>query len=45
MAGFIGTILFDLVGLLITGSWWDIPEILGAKNRFRLDLWSCGTLR
>jgi hypothetical protein len=31
-AGFIGTILFDLVGLLITGNWWDIPEILGAKT-------------
>ena len=32
LAGFIGTILFDLVGLLITGNWWDIPEILGAKT-------------
>ncbi|MFI1742951.1 hypothetical protein [Thalassobellus sediminis] len=32
IAGFIGTILFDLVGLIITGNWWDIPEILGAKT-------------
>jgi hypothetical protein len=32
LAGIIGTILFDLVGLLITGTWWDIPGILGAKT-------------
>jgi hypothetical protein len=32
LAGFLGTILFDLVGLLITGNWWDIPAILGAKT-------------
>ena len=32
IAGFIGTILFDLAGLLITGNWWDIPAILGAKT-------------
>jgi len=32
LAGIIGTILFDLVGLLITGTWWDIPAILGAKT-------------
>ena len=32
VAGFLGTILFDLVGLLITGNWWDIPGILGAKT-------------
>ncbi len=32
LAGIIGTILFDLVGLLITGNWWDIPGILGAKT-------------
>ncbi len=31
-AGFLGTILFDIVGLLITGTWWDIPTILGAKT-------------
>jgi len=32
IAGFIGTILFDLVGLFLTGTWWDIPGILGAKT-------------
>ncbi len=32
LAGFLGTILFDLVGLLLTGNWWDIPGILGAKT-------------
>jgi hypothetical protein len=32
IAGFLGTILFDLVGLLLTGKWWDIPGILGAKT-------------
>ena len=32
IAGVLGTILFDLVGLLFTGKWWDIPGILGAKT-------------
>ncbi len=32
LAGFLGTILFDLIGLLITGNWWDIPSILGVKT-------------
>ena len=32
IAGLIGTILFDLAGLLFTGTWWDIPGILGAKT-------------
>jgi len=32
IAGFLGTVLFDLVGLLITGNWWGIPGILGAKT-------------
>ena len=32
IAGFLGTMLFDLVGLLITGNWWDIPNILGVKT-------------
>jgi len=32
LAGIIGTILFDLAGLLLTGNWWDIPETLGAKT-------------
>jgi hypothetical protein len=32
IAGVLGTLLFDLVGYLITGTWWDIPGILGAKT-------------
>ena len=32
LAGILGTILFDLVGLLLTGNWWDIPGTLGAKT-------------
>lgn len=28
LAGLIGTLLFDLVGLLLTGTWWDIPAVL-----------------
>ncbi len=35
-AGFLGIILFDVVGLLITGTWWDIPTTLGAKTGFGL---------
>jgi len=27
-AGVIGTLLFDIVGLLFTGTWWDIPGVL-----------------
>lgn len=27
-AGIIGTLLFDFVGLLLTGTWWDIPGVL-----------------
>jgi len=36
LAGFLGTILFDLVGLIITGNWWDIPGILGTKTSLGL---------
>ena len=32
IAGILGTILFDIVGLLLTGNWWDIPGLLGAKT-------------
>ena len=32
IAGIIGTILFDIVGLLLTGNWWDIPGLLGEKT-------------
>ncbi len=28
VAGIIGTVLFDIVGLLFTGTWWDIPGAL-----------------
>ena len=32
IAGILGTILFDFVGLIFTGNWWDIPGVLGAKT-------------
>ena len=32
IAGILGTILFDIVGLLLTGKWWDIPSLLGTKT-------------
>lgn len=28
LAGVAGTVLFDLVGLLLAGTWWDIPGVL-----------------
>lgn len=28
LAGIIGTLLFDLAGLAIAGTWWDIPGVL-----------------
>ncbi|MFT7536608.1 MAG: hypothetical protein ACI85K_002562 [Hyphomicrobiaceae bacterium] len=31
LAGLLGTLAFDILGLLITGAWWDIPQLLGAK--------------
>lgn len=31
LAGIAGTVVFDLIGLLLTGKWWDIPGLLGAK--------------
>ncbi|WP_193213793.1 hypothetical protein [Luteolibacter marinus] len=30
IAGIIGTVLFDLVGLAFTGTWWDIPGVLAS---------------
>jgi hypothetical protein len=36
LAGILGTILFDLVGLLLTGNWWDIPRTLGVKTELGL---------
>ena len=32
IAGIIGTVLFDIVGFLFTGQWWDIPGLLGQKT-------------
>ena len=32
IAGLAGTVLFDIAGLLFTGEWWDVPELLGAKT-------------
>lgn len=32
LAGIVGTLLFDLVGLVFTGQWWDIPGLLGQKT-------------
>ena len=31
LAGLIGTFVFDGLGLLLTGQWWDIPGLLGMK--------------
>lgn len=31
LAGLAGTLVFDLLGLVLTGQWWDIPGLLGAK--------------
>lgn len=31
LAGIAGTVVFDVVGLVFTGTWWDIPALLGAK--------------
>ncbi len=31
LTGLAGTIVFDLLGLLLAGQWWDIPGLLGMK--------------
>jgi nicotinamidase-related amidase len=31
LAGVLGTLALDLTGLLLTGEWWDIPQLLGSK--------------
>ncbi len=31
IAGIIGTIVFDLVGFIAMGQWWDIPALLAGK--------------
>jgi hypothetical protein len=32
VAGVLGTILFDLAGLIFSGQWWDVPALLGEKT-------------
>ena len=32
IAGFLGTILFDLFGLVMGMGWWDIPGLLGEQT-------------
>ena len=32
IAGIIGTLLFDLFGLMMGMGWWDIPAMLGSKT-------------
>ncbi|TVR30529.1 MAG: hypothetical protein EA390_07890 [Balneolaceae bacterium] len=32
IAGFLGTILFDLFGLVMGMGWWDIPNLLGEQT-------------
>ena len=32
VAGILGTIAFDIVGYFFTGSFWDIPALLGQKT-------------
>lgn len=34
VAGLVGTVVFDLIGFLMTGQWWDIPALLGDKLGF-----------
>jgi hypothetical protein len=31
IAGIIGTVVFDMVGVIAMGQWWDIPALLGEK--------------
>jgi hypothetical protein len=31
IAGIIGTVVFDMIGLIAMGQWWDIPVLLGEK--------------
>jgi len=32
IGGILGTLAFDIVGFLFTGTWWDIPSLLGEKT-------------
>lgn len=31
IAGLVGTLVVDIVGVALTGTWWDIPNLLAAK--------------
>ncbi len=31
LAGLAGTLVFDIVGLILGRGWWDIPQLLGSK--------------
>ncbi len=32
VAGIVGTVAFDVLGLILTGQWWDLPALLGTKT-------------
>ncbi len=32
IAGVAGTLLFDILGFILSGEWWDIPALLGEKT-------------
>ena len=32
IAGVLGTILFDIIGFIFSGQWWDVPGLLGEKT-------------
>jgi hypothetical protein len=32
IAGIVGTVLFDILGFILTGVWWDIPGLIGEKT-------------
>ncbi|HET8679869.1 MAG TPA: hypothetical protein VFM39_07085 [bacterium] len=32
VAGIVGTVAFDVLGLILTGQWWDLPALLGMKT-------------
>jgi len=36
LAGIIGTLLFDVAGIVFIGQWWDIPVLLGEKTELGL---------
>jgi hypothetical protein len=32
LGGVLGTVAFDILGFVFTGTWWDIPALLGEKT-------------